>query len=123
MLLPSEPPRRAPLPIVVPILALVGLAVTGVYAVPAVVEHQRLEREYAYRERMAREAQEQLERRRHALRAAGADTYSHRKRVKELMSQGPRYLRQREAAMAKARAKARAKAPKKQAPKRKPTVK
>jgi hypothetical protein len=95
VLLPSEPPRRGPLPVLVPILALVGLAVAGFYAVPAVVEHQRLEREYAHRERLARDAQELLEQRRQTLRQSGGDTYGRRKRTRELMSQGARYLRER----------------------------
>ena len=98
----SAPRRRTPLPLVVPLLALVGLAVMGFYAVPAVVEHRRLERAYTKRSRMAREAQTKLDRRRRVLNRSTetGDTYSRRKKRHVLLNQGPRYIELRDARVA-----------------------
>lgn len=91
--------RRSPLPRTVPLLALVALAITGVYLVPAVAEHRRLERESSKRERMAREAQAALEQRRARLEqsASISETYARRKKRQALLNQGPAYLQERSA--------------------------
>lgn len=78
-----------------PILALIGLAILGFYGVPAVVEHDRLERDHARLEHQAHEAQALLERRRRELRDARRNETTSKRAYLELMGEGGDYLASR----------------------------
>ena len=95
VLRPGATPTHTPLPAAVPLLALLALAVLGFYAVPAVVEHRRLEREHASLEQKAGDAQALLERRRRELRAGWLHTDSSERATRELLNQGAHYLSSR----------------------------
>ena len=58
VLLPSGDGARPGTPRIVPALALIGLAVLCFWTLPAVAEHQRLQKDYAELQRKARVAQE-----------------------------------------------------------------
>jgi len=84
---------REPLPGLVPILALVALVVLVFCTLPAVLEHQDLEREHALLQRKAREAQSRLERRRRELRAGQAQEFPRIQATRRLLNQGKRYIK------------------------------
>ncbi len=90
---PTGGRRRDPLPGIVPILALVAVVVLVFCTLPAVLEHQDLEREHSLLERKAREAQDNLERRRRELRAGHAQEFPRIKATRELLSGGKGYLK------------------------------
>ncbi len=89
---PSGGRLRTPLPGIVPVLAIVGLVVLVFCTLPAVLEHQELEREHALLEQKAREAQDALERRRRELKAGQAQQFPRIKATRALLSQGKHYL-------------------------------
>lgn len=95
VLRPTATPQRGPLSRMVPVLALVGLALLGFYVVPAVAEHARLEREHVELQQRAHDAQSLLQQKRRELRAARRGTTSDKRARMKLQSEGARYLESR----------------------------
>ena len=95
ILLPSHEPTQGALPIAVPVLSLVGLAVLCFCTIPAVLEHHRLQGRLQASQTAAQLAQQELQQRRTQLRAGPRDAFSRIRRLRELRSQGQRYLSER----------------------------
>ncbi len=93
--MPSHEPAQGALPVPVPVLALVGLVVLCFCTIPAVLEHHRLQQRLRGSQEAAQLAQQDLQRRRTKLRAGPHDAFSRIRRLRELRSQGQRYLTER----------------------------
>ena len=102
------PPRREverPLPRAVPLLALLGLLVLCFYTLPAVIEHERLERDKAQLEDQVRRAEDELSAMRRALQDAGEHGFLQKKATRDLLHQGRAYVKTRDAEREAARRK------------------
>lgn len=104
VLRPSTRPGRGPLPVAVPILSLVALAILGFYTVPAVAEHGRLERDHRRLEADAHEGQLRLQQLQRELRAERRRPTSQIRATRELMQAGATYLEERAVRFPDARA-------------------
>jgi hypothetical protein len=71
------------------------LAVLCFCTIPAVLEHHRLQQRLRLSQESAQLAQQELQRRRTQLRAGPHDAFSRIRRLRELRSQGQRYLQER----------------------------
>lgn len=87
---------QQPLPVAVPVLAALGLAILLLCTLPAVRAQQRLEREHARLRAQMRAATAEVERLRRELRDGTTQRYLRIRATRELLHRGGRYIEARD---------------------------